>query len=60
MTIIITDSTAHRLITELTPADQVNLISREAAVLAHRQAQAQLTTEQLIQAGEEAARLLFG
>jgi len=61
MSIIITDSTAHRLITELTPADQVNLIqSREAAVLSHRLSQAHLTTEQLVQAGEDAAKLLFG
>ena len=62
MSIIITDSTAIRPITtRLTPADQVNLIqSREAAVLAHRQAQAHLTPEQLIQAGEEAEKLLFG
>ena len=61
MTIIITDSTAHRPITKLTPADQVDLTqSREATVLAHRQAQAQLTPEQLIQAGEEAAKVLFG
>jgi hypothetical protein len=41
--------------------DQVKLIeTREAAILAHRQAQAQLTPEQLIQAGEDAAKLLFG
>ena len=56
MTPITTDSTV-----QLTPVDQVKLIqSREADILAHRQSQAQLTTEQLIQAGEDAARLLFG
>lgn len=56
MTPITTDSTA-----QLTPADQVKLIqSREAALLAHRLSQAHLTTEQLIQAGEDAARELFG
>ena len=61
MSIIITDFTATRVTTELTPADQANLLqSREAAVLAHRQSQAHLTPEQIIQAGEDAIRDLFG
>ena len=61
MTISIIDGVAHRPFTALTPVDQAELIqSREAEVLAHRQAQASLTPEQIIQAGDEAAKLLFG
>lgn len=61
MSIIITDFIATRSATELTTSDQVKLIhSREDTVLAHRLSQSHLTTEQLIQAGEEAAKLLFG
>ena len=61
MTISIIDGVASRSFTDLTPIDQAELIqSREAAVLAQREAQAHLTPEQIIQAGEDAARQLFG
>jgi hypothetical protein len=61
MAIVITDFTAHRVLPELPYVDQAELIRlRETAALSYRQARAHLTREELIQAGEDAARQLFG